>query len=416
LISAKVTDRLYYSDSYTRQFTARVVERLTLGNCPALILDQTFFYPTSGGQPNDRGTINGVRVEEVIVRKDDNAVAHVLADPILADSVEAALDWPRRFDHMQQHSGQHILSQAFLRLTEAETVSFHLGDESVTIDVAADKLSAAQLDSVEDLANTVVTADLPVRAWFPALDELATLTLRKTPEVDGPLRVVAIGGFDFNACGGTHVARTGEIGLIKILKIEREKKNTRVEFRCGGRALADYRRRAAIVNQLAADFTCGLAEVPEAVNKLRAEAGAWHKELKAAKETLLAHEATELLASAPVLNGWRIIRQAWTDRDLNDLRALAQRLAAAPGTVALLGLAGDRAQLLFARAADVDRDMAVMVKAALTALGARGGGTPQLAQGGGVRAELETIEKVLRQAEDNLIKTTNDRRKSYVCR
>jgi alanyl-tRNA synthetase len=305
---------------------------------------------------------------------------------------------------MQQHSGQHILSQAFLRLAEAETVSFHLGDDSVTIDVTADKLSTAQLDSVEDLANQVVTADLSVRAWFPAPDELAKLTLRKTPEVDGPLRVVAIGDFDFNACGGTHVARTGEIGLIKILKTEREKKNIRVEFRCGGRALADYRRRSAIVNQLAGDFTCGYAEVPEAVNKLRAEAQALHRELKTAKETLLAHEAAELLASAAMINDWRIVRRTWQDREVNDLRGLAQRLATAPGTVALLGLAGDKAQLLFARAADVDRDMNALVKTALASLGARGGGSPQMAQGGGVRAELDAVEAALAQAESDLLR------------
>ncbi|MEK7784949.1 MAG: DHHA1 domain-containing protein, partial [Chloroflexota bacterium] len=400
-----MAERLYYSDSYTRQFTARVVERLTFDDRPALILDKTFFYPASGGQPFDTGRIDGVAVVEVATRESDKAVVHLLNRPLEVDEVNCEVDWQRRFDHMQQHTGQHILSQAFLRAANAETVSFHLSLESVTIDLNVEKLSPAAIDEAEDLANEAVTGNLPVRAWFPTADELSRMLLRKTPDVDGPLRVVAIGDFDYNACGGTHVANTGEAGLIKILKIEREKKGTRVEFRCGARALSDYRRKNVLVNQLAADFTCGILEVTQSVAKLRAEAQSYHKELKAAKEALLEHEAAQLAAAAPASNGWRVVRQAWADRDPNEIRGLAAQLAALPGTVALLGTSGAKAHLVFARADNVERDMNAALKTALATFNGRGGGSARLAQGGGVSADLPQVESALKLAETELLKT-----------
>jgi alanyl-tRNA synthetase len=400
-----MTERLYYSDSYTRQFTARVVERLTFDDRPALVLDKTFFYPASGGQPFDTGRIAGATVVEVATRDSDKAVVHLLNRPLEAGEVNCEVDWGRRFDHMQQHTGQHILSQAFLRVARAETVSFHLGLESVTIDLNVEKLLPAAIDEAEDIANEAVTGNLPVRAWFPTADELSRLPLRKTPDVDGPLRVVAIGDFDYNACGGTHVANTGEVGLIKILKLEREKKGARVEFRCGARALSDYRRKNALVNQLAADFTCGIPEVTQSVARLRAEAQSHHKELKAAKEALLAHEATQLVAAAPASNSWRVIRQAWAERDPNEIRSLATQLAALPGTVALLGTSGAKAHLVFACAENVERDMNAALKTALATFNGRGGGNARLAQGGGVSADLPQIESALKLAETELLKT-----------
>lgn len=400
-----MTDRLYYADSYARQFTARVLEQIMLDERPAVVLDRTLFYPESGGQPSDRGTLGGADVMDVISRESDRAVLHVLSRPLRATDVQGEVDWARRFDHMQQHTGQHILSQAFLRTAEAETVSFHLGADSVTIDIAAERVTPALAEKTEATANGVVIGDAPVRAWFPAADEIVKLSLRKTPEVDGALRVVAIGDFDFTACGGTHVARTGEVGLVKILKVEKQKKNTRVEFRCGWRALGDYGRKNTLVNQLAADFTCGIAEVDQAVAKLRAEANALRKELKSAREELIGHEAAEMIASAPTHGGWKVIRKGWTGRDVNEVRGLAARLTATPGTVALLGTGGAKAHVVLARAQDIDRDMNLLFKSVIALLdGARGGGDARLAQGGGVSADLVTVERVLNQAEQELFK------------
>ncbi|MBI3362778.1 MAG: alanyl-tRNA editing protein, partial [Chloroflexi bacterium] len=360
--------------------------------------------------PFDQGTINGSQVVDVVVRPADGAIVHVLAGEVSGEEARGEVDWARRFDHMQQHTGQHILSQAFVREANAETVSFHLGADLATIDLAASSLSAEALERAEELANRVVMENVPVKAWFPSEDELAKIALRKTPEglEPGALRVVAIGDFDFNACGGTHVACTGEIGTIKIIKTETFRRNVsgqlRVEFRCGRRALDDYRQKNAIVNQLAADFTCGFWEVDQAVARLRAEAQTNRRELKTARDQLLDYEAASLAASASSLDGLRVIRKAWPERDAAELRALAGKLAAQANSVALLGTAGEKARLVLARAEGLAPDMNVILKSALAALGSgRGGGSPSLAQGGGAAANLDQVESALSQAEKELL-------------
>ncbi len=399
-----MTARLYYSDSYTRAFSARIVERLNSHDRPGVVLDQTYFYPTSGGQPFDRGQINGVPVVDVVGRESDGAILHVLESSLPGAAAACEIDWSRRFDHMQHHTGQHILSQAFAQTARAETISFHLGAEGVSIDLAAPKLALADLDRAEALANEIVQQDVEVRAWFPSEAELGAMTLRRDPKIQGPIRVVAIGDFDVTACGGTHVARTGEIGLIKIVGVGKAGKDARVEFLCGGRALRDYHRKSAVLTQLAADFSTGIGEVDQAVAKLKAEHQELRRSLNAARAQLLDHEAAELAASAPTQNGLRIVRRAWPARDPAELRGLAERLAKQPGTVALLGTAGSKAHLVFARAANVNKDMAALLKTALAVLGpARGGGSPQLAQGGGVSAEVEAVERALREAESELL-------------
>ncbi len=399
-----MTFRLYYSDSYTRAFSARIVARLNSPDRPAVVLDQTYFYPTSGGQPFDRGRLNDVPVVDVTAREADGAILHVLEAEVSGEMAECEIDWPRRFDHMQTHTGQHILSQAFVRTARAETVSFHLGADGVSIDLAVPKLASADLDRAEDLANEIVQQNVEVRAWFPTEDELSTLTLRRDPKIQGPLRVVAIGDFDFTACGGTHVARTGEIGLIKIVGAGKAGKDTRVEFLCGGRALRDYHQKNAILTRLAADFSTGIGEVDQAVAKLKAEHQELRRAINAARAQVLDHEAADLISTTPTQNSLRIVRRAWPDRDPAELRALAERLARQPGVVALLGTAGSKAHLVFACAADVDKDMATLLKTALAVLGpARGGGSPQIAQGGGVSAEVEAVERALRQAEGKVL-------------
>ncbi len=399
-----MTVRLYYSDSYTRAFSARIAARLTAQDRPTVVLDQTHFYPTSGGQPFDRGRINGVPVVDVTARESDGAILHVLDAEATGERAECEIDWARRFDHMQQHTGQHILSQAFVLAARAETVSFHLGAEGVSIDLDALKLAPADLDRAEDLANEIVQRNVEVRAWFPTEDELGSLTLRRDPKIQGPIRVVAIGDFDLTACGGTHVARTGEISLIKIIGLGKAGKDTRVEFRCGARARRDYHLKSAVLSQLAADFSVGVGEVDQSIARLKAEHQELRRALNAARAQLLDHEAAELAAAAETRNGLRLVRRAWPDRDPAELRGLSERLVKHPGVVALLGTAGSKAHLVFARAADVDKDMAALLKIALAVLGpARGGGSPQLAQGGGVSAEVEGVEGALRRAESEMV-------------
>lgn len=397
-----MTERLYYSDSYTHTFQARIIERLTHNNHPALILDKTFFYPTSGGQPNDRGSINQAQVIDVIARESDNAVLHILDRETDSGDAACAIEWRRRFDYMQQHTGQHILSQAFIRTAHAETIGFHLG-ESLTIDLAVEKLSPEIVDQTEDLSNQIVVNNLPIRSWFPSDEELQTIPLRKAPEIDGRLRIVAIGDFDFTACGGTHVARSGEVGLIKIIKVDRAKKMMRVEFMCGARALGDYRRRTVMTNQLAADFTCGVFEIDQSVAKLRSENQSLNKELKEARERLIEYDAQELIAARPDTAGNRLVKRVWPNRDMNELRKLAMRLTDEPKVIVLLGSSGAKANLVFARSNDVDHDMKALLLTALKVIGSeKGGGDARLAQGGGVPASAELIEKALNVAEKNL--------------
>jgi alanyl-tRNA synthetase len=394
-----MTKRLYYEDAYIKTFQAAVVERLAFNKRPAVVLDRTAFYPTGGGQPFDRGTLDGVKVVDVVARA-DGAVIHVLAGDLPGDQVTGELDWARRFDHMQHHTGQHILSAAFWQAAEARTVGFHLGEESVTIDLDRPHIAPAALDTAEDLANQIVTQNLPVRIWFPTDEEMASLELRKEPTVEGKVRVVQIGAFDVVACGGTHVAHTGEVGVVKVLKLDKRGEVTRVEFRCGGRALLDYRQKNALVNKLAAELTVGHWEIDEAVARLRAEDKSLRAELNRAHARLLESEAGELLKAAAEHGNLRIVRRASVDRQVRDLNQLASRLARSPHTVALLGLAGDKAQLILARSDDLSHDMVPILKRALRVLGTeRGGGRPGFASGGGVPANLEQVKAALDEAE-----------------
>ena len=401
-----MTERLYYTDAYTLRFEARILERTTHEGHPALVLDGSYFYPTSGGQPHDTGTINAVPVLDVFVRETDQAVVHVLAEDVPGPEVSASIDRARRFDHMQHHTGQHILTRAFIDIAGTNTVSFHLGAENVTIDLDCASLTDAQIAAAEDLANAIVTQDLPVQVWFPTPEEQHALELRKVPEVNGKLRVVRIGDFDATACGGTHVARTGEVGLIKVLRTEKYKNMVRVEFRCGSRALHDYQEKNAILLALAADLTTGYTEIGDAIEKLRAENKALRADLRAARQALLVTEAAELLAGMEPANGVRVIAAAWADRDPAELRPLASHLVATPGTVALLGIAGEKASLIAARSPELDGlDMVAalrVITGALSGEGGRGGGRPDFAQGGGIRAELPALKVALAEAAAEL--------------
>jgi len=250
------TKRLYYDDSYLRHFTAQVVESTKVKGRPAVILDRTAFYPTSGGQPHDRGLINGIPVINVIERK-DGTVVHVLEEPLPGEvtTVEGEIDWERRFDHMQQHTGQHILSQACLQRLKAETVGFHLGADYATIDLNKAPLSEKKLEAAEALANAVVFANRPVVARFVSKEELAAMPLRKPPAVEGPIRIVTVEGFDWSPCGGTHVRATGEVGVIKIVRYERRGAETRLTFLCGERAWRDYHQKNRLLRRLATRFS-----------------------------------------------------------------------------------------------------------------------------------------------------------------
>ena len=398
-----MTDRLYYEDAYTLHFTAQVVERTEYKNKPAVVLDRTYFYPEGGGQPADNGTLNAVHVIDVQTREADRAVLHILEQPLEVDRVEGQIDAARRFDLMQHHSGQHILSQALSRAAHAETVSVHMSADSMTIDVNRAAIPPEDWVAAEELANDIVQRNLPVRCWYPTPDELAALPIRKMPDVVGKVRIVDMGGFDVTACGGTHVAHTGEIGLIKVVKYERRGDTTRLEFRCGKRAMADYRAKNEVINRLVGELTVGYWDIHEAVKRLQTNTKALQSELKLAKEQLADAEAAHLVATAQPKGSLHIVARAFEGRDPNDVRLLAQKITTHPDTLVLFGVAGDKAQLIFGRAQNVKLDVVPLLKQALTMIKSeRGGGKPDFAQGGGVPASLDDLTATLAVVQQHL--------------
>ena len=397
------TERLYYLDSYLLTFEARVVERTEVGGRPAVVLDRTAFYPTSGGQPHDTGTLSGVRVVDVVDREE--VVLHVLGGPApAAETVVGEVDWERRLDHMQQHTGQHVLSQSFDRCCGAPTVSFHLGEEHCTIDVARSPLLAEEVARAEEMANRIVLEDRPVRAHLVAPEDLDRFALRKATAREGEIRVVEVEGFDHSACGGTHCVRTGSVGPVKVRRWERRGSDTRVEFLCGWRALRDYGWKHDVVKSLAEGFRVRDRDVAPAIQRSLDELRSTREALEDLRERLQGYEVAELLAGATPLPGRdaaaRLVVRCLADRTPEELKRLAQRLTAGGGVVALLGLrAGERAHLVFAQSPGLPFDVGKLLKATCVGLGGRGGGTRDLAQGGAPEASrLEgAIEEAARQ-------------------
>jgi alanyl-tRNA synthetase len=378
-----MTRRLYHEDSYLTEFSAVVLERLSALGKPALVLDQTAFYPASGGQPHDTGLLGGARVEDV-EEDDSGRIIHLLDSSPAADAVSGKVDWGRRFDHMQQHTGQHILSQAFLQLAKAATLSFHLGQETSTIDISLAEPDISVLTAAEDLATRVVFEDRPVHILNVRKEELSALGVRKESQREGEIRVVDIDGFDRSPCGGTHVRRCGEVGLIFILSSERYKGGTRVEFVCGGRVLRAFRKDHEILKELGKLYSAHPHELPALTKKLLLDRSTLLREKKHLEDRIFEMEAQELLNSADKRSTVAVIRRTYKDRKIEGLKALAQKVTAAPGTLAVLATVQESAQLVVARSADVAGDCGEIVRKLAGKLGGKGGGKPELAQAGGI--------------------------------
>ncbi len=377
-----VTERLYYDDAYRIEFDANILRSIAgKKGTTGIILDRTCFYPSSGGQPNDKGMLDEQHVFDVT--EQDGEIIHWIAGNLGIPSVHGRINWVRRFDHMQQHTGQHILSQAFLRTLQAQTVSFHLGEESSTIDLDLDNLEPSQAESVADLANEIVFGNRPVLAQFVTAEELASLDLRKGPTVQKDIRIVQVEGFDASPCGGTHVSRTGEVGPIAIRKWERRGQETRVEFLCGWRALHDYHWKTAAVNELALAFSVKDRELPEAVFRLMEDATENRRELHHLRDQLLEFEAGELLGRARPWNDIRIVMRAFEERAPQQVRKLVSLLIENDCAIALLGVSGAKGHLVFGRSDDVSLDVANLLRKTCQRFGGGGGGQPHLAQGGG---------------------------------
>ena len=396
-----MTDRLYYRDSYLADFDADVVEQTTHDGKMAVVLDRTAFYPTSGGQPFDTGTLSGARVLDVIDTADshDGRILHVVDRAPGGTRVSGKIDWARRFDHMQQHTGQHVLSAACDRLLNARTESFHLGADYSTIDLAR-ALTPAEIARAEDEANRVVWEDRPVAIRFAGPDEIARLALRKEPKREGTLRLIDVQDFDLSACGGTHVARTGAIGMIAVAATERVRGGSRLTFLCGGRALAGYRSlRDAVAGSVRA-LSVLPAELPAAIERLQADAREQRKQIKDSQSKLAVQEADGLANAAEVAvgaGGARLVAASLAGWDAAGLKAIAARIAERPGYVAILVGEPPPAALVVARSAGLPHDAGALLRQLVDRHGGKGGGRPELAQGGGVTSPASDVLQSARE-------------------
>jgi len=390
-----VTSRIYYTDPYCRRFEGVVVRAFEHDGRPAAVLDRTAFYPTSGGQPFDvgalieqggsneqRGTLgSAVQVLDTIDQDED--VFHVLSAPLTVGArVLGDVDWVRRFDHMQQHTGQHVLSAAFDRLFANRTISFHMGADVSTVDLQKE-MSWEQIARAEDEANRIVSENREVAIRFVSSDEAATLPLRKEPARAGVLRLIDIKDCDLSACGGTHVARTGAIGAIVVPAIERFKGGIRVTFACGGRAVRVFRSLRESVAASVRALSVHPQQLPAAVERMQAEAKELRRSMKKLQESLAAHEAARLAAPVVIeaIDGW----------DANGLKVIATEITSRTSAVVALFSSSPPFAAVVARSPDRTVDASAALRALTQRFGGRGGGKPDLAQGGGLFGNLEEI-------------------------
>jgi alanyl-tRNA synthetase len=411
-----MSERLYYHDSFLYEFEGEITEVVPAAEINArhgVFLDRTAFYPTSGGQVHDTGWLSPLagnsdqeklRVTEVAEAEDGRVVHYIEADrpPERGTRIRGMIDPARRRDHMQQHSGQHVLSAAFIRLFNLATVSFHMGEEACSIDLDTPSLNARQVEEAEKLANQVVQENRGVEIKFVCAEDALGLGLRKPPRSDkDELRLIDIRDFDLSACGGTHVQNTGQIGSILLRKVEKVRQGWRVEFVCGQRAVATARRDYTALTEAAALFSGHIWDVPQQVRKSLEEIRAAQKAREHLLDELAELQAARLLAEAAAAKGYKVIAHVYPERDLAFIRLLAQKLTRLEANVvALLGVPSEPASLVFAQSKGLPFDMGALLRDTLAKLGGRGGGSKDMAQGGTPRAE--GLEKALSELASHL--------------
>lgn len=403
-----MTQRLYYHDSFLYDFEGEVCE-VSETPRPALVLDRTAFYPTSGGQVFDTGVIStpneSAKVSEVSDAEDGRVIHYLETLPKQikpGTKVHGLIDVTRRRDHMQQHTGQHVLSAAFVRLYNMPTVSFHMGDDYCSIDLDTPTLSKERIESTERLANEIVLENRTVSIRFVTRDEAERLGLRKLPPAErDELRLIEIHDFDICACGGTHVNQTGQIGCILLRKIEKVRQGCRVEFVAGQRAVATARRDFTTLTEVAGLFSTHLHDVPQQVRKSLDEIRILRKQREQSLDELAEAQAATLLAETPEADGRKLVVRSFTDRDMNALKLLAQKLTRlAPSVVALLATTFPQPSLVFAQSPGQSPDMGALLKETVGKFGGRGGGSKDMAQGG--LPSTDVIQSALARASASL--------------
>jgi alanyl-tRNA synthetase len=378
-----VDNKLYYQDAYLQSFSAKVLNHgVDEKRRPYIVLDQTAFYPTGGGQPFDTGTIEDVQV--VDVEEVNGEIRHYLEKqwPEKATEIMGVINWDRRFDHMQQHAGQHILSASFDQLFQYKTVSFHLGKEVLTIDIDTENLSEQEAMQAEDLANQIIFENRPIETKWVSEDELQQYELRKETKVKEDIRLVIIPNFDYNGCGGTHPKATGEVRAIKILNWERQKKKIRIEFICGNRVLEQFHEKQKVLLELTKILSAPEKDMATAVNRILESGKEVERDLEKAKGQLLQYEANHLLSE---FSENQLLYKVFQNRTIQELQQLARFITAEEeGTCVFLAAENEnRLQLVAARGTARNANMKLLMGEILPLINGKGGGNEAFAQGGG---------------------------------
>jgi alanyl-tRNA synthetase len=382
--------KLYLDNPYQKEFEAKVIDKMIIESKVGIILDQTCFYPEGGGQPSDRGKINERKVLKVL--EIDDKIVHLIEEDFSEKKIKGEIDWGVRFDHMQQHTGQHILSQSFVKLLSAHTLSFHIGESESTIDVNLNKVEREDIDRVELLANEIVYQNRDIETYFIRKEEINKFELRKAPPQKEKIRIVEIKNFDFSACGGTHCRKTGEVGVIKIKKWEKIRGNLRFYFVCGRRALSDYSQKNYIINQLISEFSVNEQEIIQAVEKLRGEVKNQKKKISKLQEKLISYEAKEMIQKAKE----KIIKVIFKEREIDEIKYLALNIIKQGDFIVILGLEKEKAHLFLGRSEKIPIDLRKIINIIAPIIEGKGGGRPDYVEIGGVKKE--NLERAMNEA------------------
>lgn len=392
-------EKLYYQDPYIKEFKAQLLHQNTdeQGNLYA-VLNQTAFYPTGGGQPHDTGVLNGVEV--VAVEEVEGEIRHYIKMPLPQGEIEGKIDWSRRLDHMQQHTGQHILSAAFAELFNCQTVSFHLGKDICTIDIHTNALGEDEASAAEALANEIVFENRTIETKWISAAEITQYPLRKQPSVTENIRLVIIPDFDYNGCGGTHPSSTGQVSSIKILDWEKQKQNIRVQFVCGNRVLKQLHEKHKVMKQLTAALNAPQEIVADAAMRIIQDAKILEKNVENKNEQLLSFEAKELLIQHKTEDN---VQAVFNDRSIKELQTLARKITelADDSVVILVNELEDKLQFVCASGNGSDANMKKLANELLSSINGKGGGSESFAQGGGPKGM--SGEELLQKARQILL-------------
>ncbi|WP_175638734.1 alanyl-tRNA editing protein [Metabacillus schmidteae] len=401
-----MTKKLFYEDAYQTSFTSNVVKKdVDYTGRNYVVLEQTAFYPTGGGQPHDTGTMNDKRVIDVEIVEGE--LRHYLEEPIKEiETINGEIDWKRRFDHMQQHAGQHLLTAVFEDQLGYKTLSFHLGKEVSTIDLDTETLSNEEIQNAEKLTNQLILENLPIQTkWIKNQEELATYTLRKELAVSENIRLVIIPEVDYNGCGGTHPKSTGEITALKILHIEKQKKLVRVHFVSGYRVLKQLKEKHEIIHKLSSQLSAPQEQLNVAADRLLQTTKKLEGKIDELTTKLIQYEAKELILKAETLREHQFIKAVYQNRPIHDLQNLAKELVTSQSNLVVMMISEfqDKLQIVCARTDELEFNLNILLKKVLPSIHGKGGGRPSFVQGGG--AMVVSPEKLMNLLVDTFLST-----------